>query len=74
MGVVDLRLVVTLPLEELQEPQVAVVLLVAGAVRGVRDMLQVVAGVGRQVSDLYALQSVIPARRVVRAASPRGGR
>jgi hypothetical protein len=67
---VDGRLIVASLLEQLQEPQVTVVLLVGGSVRGVGDVLEVVAGVRRQVPDLDLLQGVIPARGVVGATLP----
>src|SRR5215203_4732420 len=67
---VDVGLVVAGPLEELQQPQEAVVLAVGRAVRRVGDVLEVVARIRRDLPDGDPLQDSIPARGVVRAALP----
>src|SRR5215204_148721 len=67
---VDVGLVVAGPLEELQQPQEAVVLAVGRTVRGVGDVLEVIARIRRHLPDGDPLQYRIPARGVVRAALP----
>src|SRR3712207_5155416 len=58
-------------LEVLEKPEVAIVLLVGGAVRRIGDVLKVVAVVRRQIPDVDVLEGLIPPRGVIGAALPR---
>src|SRR5215211_4073440 len=71
MGAVDAPFVAASPLYELHQPQVAIVVRVGGPLGPVRDVLEIVPGIWRQVTDLRRCKGRIPPGRVVGPTLPR---
>jgi hypothetical protein len=71
MGAVDAPFVAASPLYELHQPQVAIVVRVGGPLGTVRDVLEIVPGIWRQVTDLHRCKERNPPGRVVGPILPR---
>ena len=70
----DHCVVVTSLLEQLDQPEIAVVLLVRRALRGILNVLQIESGVRLQLADLDVAPSPNPSAASYRVRSPKGGR